>query len=487
MEPIAAPKGMPRWALLLAILLIAVGLYLRLFGLDRESLWFDEIFTWRYSSMGDLASVIDRGAAGDVHPPLYLVLWHFWIRFAGDSEWSLRFPSVMAGFAAIPAMFHLGRRSYSWREGLISAALMTISFAPLYYSQEARAYSFVVLLTIVVMIFSLRILESVLGGARASTGACAGYAVSSVLLAYLHYFGLLLVLLLAAGGLLISIRRRTALLQMMMLHVPLVVAYAPWLPVMKRQRQSKQDFWIADPDPGELIAVLRLIFSKSDLLVYAAILLYLSLLLRWIRSRRGRGLKSPPATLLTTFCLVAPILVAYLFSELMRPILTRRNLLICLPAAYLLLSRATRSLRIFRAWLPAAVSVFFVLATAISVFWLGSYYGRPHKQQWREAAREILEHSSEHSPAEDVSVVIVKLPDYSLDYYLRPSHGIASTLHVRSAADLVATCSRAKTSFLWVVSPDPLPARVIDDLRGDRWILQRAQHLCDLTLWLLHR
>jgi uncharacterized membrane protein len=63
--------------------------------------------------------VIERSAREDANPPGYQILLYFVISYIGDSEAALRFPSVIAGFFAIPVIYPLGLQLYSYREGLI--------------------------------------------------------------------------------------------------------------------------------------------------------------------------------------------------------------------------------------------------------------------------------------------------------------------------------------------------------------------------------
>ncbi len=55
---------------------------------------------------------------------MYIPLHFLILRFAqwifGDSEWALRLPSAFAGWLCIPAIYLLGKRLYSEREGIFS-------------------------------------------------------------------------------------------------------------------------------------------------------------------------------------------------------------------------------------------------------------------------------------------------------------------------------------------------------------------------------
>jgi hypothetical protein len=86
-------------------LLFGVAVLIRLYNLGSQSLWLDEGGTWaeitRKSWAALLAELWGRNAAY----PLYHVLLKGWVGLAGDSEWALRLPSALAGAAAVVAIY----------------------------------------------------------------------------------------------------------------------------------------------------------------------------------------------------------------------------------------------------------------------------------------------------------------------------------------------------------------------------------------------
>ena len=76
--------------------LLAFGL--RAFELSRQSFWYDEAFSV-YLARFDLATITARTAA-DIQPPLYYYLLNLWMAVAGDSEFAVRFLSLLFGFIA---------------------------------------------------------------------------------------------------------------------------------------------------------------------------------------------------------------------------------------------------------------------------------------------------------------------------------------------------------------------------------------------------
>ncbi len=127
--------------------IIAIGAYLRLTGLGRQSLWFDEadIVVRAQRSWSDVFATFST--AGE-NGPVYNLFLATWVRIAGVSEVAVRFPSAVAGVLALPAIYLLARRLAGPQSGLFAAGLLAISPYHIWYSQEAKMYSLVVLLSI---------------------------------------------------------------------------------------------------------------------------------------------------------------------------------------------------------------------------------------------------------------------------------------------------------------------------------------------------
>ncbi len=118
---------------------------LRLFHLGSQSLWIDEVLTWLNASIGQPFSL--RALTEDLHGPLFSLILYGWTRLAGDGEWAMRLPSALFGIATVPAMAWLARRWLGRETAAIAAWLTAGSPFLVWYSQEARNYSLLLLCT----------------------------------------------------------------------------------------------------------------------------------------------------------------------------------------------------------------------------------------------------------------------------------------------------------------------------------------------------
>ncbi len=211
-------------AWLLLMLLVLGGWGLRLYQLDRQSIWYDEAVSIQNSSapFSRQATL----AAHDNHPPLHAYLLWLSERLSGRSAWSARFLSAWSGFLLLPLLFAFGRRWFGEEGGLL--ALLSGAASPLlvYYAQEARMYALVTALAAATLWLFIRWLHRGPACGRCWLGT--GFLLLGAL--YAHYSAFLLLPLFYVA-LLWRWRRdndRRWLWQGGKLTLLLLLGYLPW-------------------------------------------------------------------------------------------------------------------------------------------------------------------------------------------------------------------------------------------------------------------
>ncbi len=124
----------------LLFVIIAVGLFLRLYHLDQESFWTDEAFSVHHASEKNVGSVIQNVKLTEGAPPGYYLLLHFWIKMFGDTEFSTRLLSTIFGTGSIIIIYALAAALFNHRTALLSSLFIATSMLQVLYSQEARMY-----------------------------------------------------------------------------------------------------------------------------------------------------------------------------------------------------------------------------------------------------------------------------------------------------------------------------------------------------------
>lgn len=118
---------------LLLALITFVALILRLYKLGEWSFWGDEIITVVRAQEVLGRSIIDR--------PLSLVLTQAALVTLGTSEWSARLVPALIGAVTIPVLYFPVRKLFDSKVALVSGMLLAVSPWHLYWSQNARFYT----------------------------------------------------------------------------------------------------------------------------------------------------------------------------------------------------------------------------------------------------------------------------------------------------------------------------------------------------------
>ena len=239
---------------------------LRLYRLDGQSLWYDEGVTAMLARLGP--GELARWTANDIQPPLYYLQMAAWSALAGVSEFALRFPSVFWGVLAVPLLARLALRLAGRRPALLAALLATLHPLLLYYSQEARMYSLLVALVILLALALRRFT------AQVQTGAPAGASLAMVIVtgtaaAYTHYFALFAFAglgLVALGELWRgeAAGRWRRLGWLALAPAGVLLLYAPWLGVLFNRLAVDRSYWEGALKLNEALRAVAISFTSGE-------------------------------------------------------------------------------------------------------------------------------------------------------------------------------------------------------------------------------
>ncbi len=335
-------------------LLFLAAFALRLYRLGAEGLWYDETVSL-FLARQDLVA-LTRHTAGDIHPPLYYYLLHFWGQFAGWSEFPAAFLSLFFGVVLIALVYRVARAWFDQTVALIAALLVAASPYNLWYSQEVRMYTLGAVLGLASTYFFVRLFSrqsSVASRQMILSRDFVAYAVLSALGMYtLYYFAFLLVfqnlvalVWLLRPSLLVprTLRFTFHALQIWIAsQLAIVLLYLPWLPIAFRQATDPpvppwRGFTALPNVLAESFSALALGQSLSfdmtwPILLFIAAVLIFAL---W----RGNHLITSHYPLTTGFFLLGyifiPLLVIFAFS-LWKPLYHVRYVFIYSPGFYIL-------------------------------------------------------------------------------------------------------------------------------------------------------
>jgi 4-amino-4-deoxy-L-arabinose transferase-like glycosyltransferase len=200
--------------------LTLLGLVLRLFRLEYQSLWGDELFSASVAGL-PFSAMVDRLVHDFVHPPLHYFVLHaiYSVTEAGSLEGRLL--SAVLGTAAVLVIYFAGQRFFGRRSGVMAAGLMAVSQLAVMYSQELRMYSLQLLLASLTLFF----FQTAISERR--SWAWWAFVVTAALAIYTHYYSAFLVAPLF--GLAAVYRKRVPLTWTFLGALGVGLLFVPWL------------------------------------------------------------------------------------------------------------------------------------------------------------------------------------------------------------------------------------------------------------------
>jgi mannosyltransferase len=197
----------------LLVPILAVYLSLSLYGIGRQSLWEDE-----FRSVQRIAS--SRPIWQDGHGFLYFALLRSWARL-GTSEAVLRSLSALLGAAAVCLLYALGHVLLQRRVAAVGTLLFATSPFLIWYAQEVRYITLVLVTTLLTMhAFRWVIRSGRLGSWLTYGGTC--------LLAFFSFLSTLLLPMVQGFYLLGSLSRRALLRKWIACQLIVLVLFAAW-------------------------------------------------------------------------------------------------------------------------------------------------------------------------------------------------------------------------------------------------------------------
>jgi hypothetical protein len=147
---------------LFLVLLVVAAAAIRFYRIGAQSLWVDEMLTLSVSSPKDGLNIWSY-LKFNIHGPLHAFVVYLFQLVSASDGW-LRVPSALAGAGAV-AYFYLWICRWVGRTpARIGAVLMAVHPLHLYYSQELRNYSFLLLFGMMACYYFERVCER--GAAR---------------------------------------------------------------------------------------------------------------------------------------------------------------------------------------------------------------------------------------------------------------------------------------------------------------------------------
>jgi hypothetical protein len=458
----------PNWIIpALCLLAFVRGAY----QLGEQSLWWDESlshhravrpFSFIFSnSMYFLYGAEETPVTPDQHPPLYFALLRLVVLTAGDSEFALRYLSLISCVLIVPLSYQCGRHLYGAASGVCAALLTACSPLYLWAQQEARPYALATLFALTSFYALLRALDGRPSGPMAGSDSThriawtAVYALSTTAMLMTHYHTLQL---LPAHGMLYLLaqghHKRRAFWAL--LATATVAGGIGLYCVREIVPPAAIPGYVFVPLSTLLQDVLRsfpLGISGIDLILYQWVSIGLLLAaLGTLFTQPRDALRRHAAYLLLLF--VLPVGEIYIISFVRPMYMNIRHLLFASPFYYLLLAAGAAQARHTQLNRRARILAQILIGAAMGLLLVGmglstyTYFTDPlyDKEDHREWGRYI----SEHVRPGDVVIVspgaVYELYTYytssSAPYFGLPLPGASADQTIRHLAEIAEPYDR---------------------------------------------
>jgi len=381
---------------IIGFLIILLGLILRLLALN-QSFWLDEAITAKVTNFSFREIFIFL--KNDFNPPLYYIIVKIWAGFFGNSEISLRIPSIIFSLLSISLTYQLAK---IWLNDKSKSAAILLATSPLhiYYSQEARAYSLACLLVLLTLFLFQKSLS------RPKFWFL--FSMSLITMVFSHYQTILFLPVLPVF--LIFKKDQKNLRKLFLALLPLLIIFIFYWPIFQSQLSSGQQIgkgWtsVIGKLSGKNIGLLLVKFiigriSIENKMVYGVLSVILAVIF-WGLAFLGAS------SSLYSLSLFLPIILG-IFMGIFLPIFSYFRFSYLLPFFYILIVKGINKL-------PSRkiAGILFILIITTNLLCSFTYLLNPrfHRENWRLAV-SLLEKNYPQSP-----VFILDKIDTAFLYY----------------------------------------------------------------------
>ncbi len=305
-------------------LIFLLAVILRVYQLGYGGFWQDEVQVLIKSS--HLHAVLTQGEFVSNNPPLFAILVAGWRAMVGESEFAVRFLTVLIGLGSIGVVYWITRHFFGVGPALITAFIVAVSPMHVLHSQDLKDY-ILLYLTGPLAVFCLY--RATLAN---TVGWWTAYGVTAAIAVYSEFFSG--PLLLAANiWFLLMVRQYPGRIKgWFVANLLGALSFAPQLLIaLDAARTILIDttyWWLPAPTPMSVLFYIKaLAFGYSDLKphFYLAMVVFclLSAIGAWLAFRRDKTL-----TLLLALWFVLPVALAYVVSHFTQSIFLIRALMV---------------------------------------------------------------------------------------------------------------------------------------------------------------
>lgn len=355
------------------IILTILGTVIRVFNINFQSLWLDELYTIEFSKKENSIVQIYGYLRNDgAHPSLYYLIVHFIFIIFGNSEFVLRIISCLIGVIMIPCGYNLGKNLMNKKFGLILSSIITFSPYLIKYSQEGRMYIFFALLSLLITNRFISLQK------HFNRNDLYFYLFYSILIVNIHFYGYFLVLCFSIL-ILIKYYRSIKYKDYFVISSLFFIANLSNIYILLKSAK-KESFWITKPTSNFILQFF------SDFYFGNGILLLLSILLIFYGVTKSKNITLNDNIFSIFIPMAGTIILSLIISYLKLPMIVERHYIGFYTLFLIILSFGFYNINSKYSLFCISVYIFY---SYFSFFYLYQYYGKQYKDDFREASNYI--------------------------------------------------------------------------------------------------
>lgn len=391
------------------ISIVFIGTIFRFYKLDNQSLWIDEIFTMNVSDTRNSFSFIYNFLKShDPHPPLYYFLVHTFFLFFGYSTLVLKIFSATVGVLGIFSIYYLGKELVNKEVGTILAALTSMNYFHIYYSQEGRMYSLFFLTTSI----ALYTLSKFLKNQNIKTTTF--FVFGSLLMIYTHFLGVFILIgfyIILLTNFLKSKYNLKLLKHSFLASVAVIILYIPSI-IIVFSNPNRDEIWIKPPTLKTFEFMFKEFFGYSSMTVTILIcLLFFSFILFLIKKKNKTSQETNcnHAVQIVFISLLTTISLTLIYSFVRLPIVVNRYFIGILPLILILIAISIYNLK--NKYFKILVILFLAILSFNNLISNKKFYNSFYKTQFKHATDYIVTKYPN-------DLIVSKLGNFYLGFYL---------------------------------------------------------------------
>lgn len=386
----------------LLLLILLLGAILRMYHLDFQSIWLDEIHTMNEANPSiPLSDLYDTIMTGEQMPPLYFYMLYFVFKIFGYTTLVARSYSAVLGILSLYASYLLGKELFNKQVGLLTAFVLTLNYFHLSYSQEARPYMLLLLFSVISFYKLVQFLKKPDLKNALWHGFFAGLMISS------HFFGLFAllsqyVILLIFILLTDKQNKRPIFINSFFSGLFTILLFIPSIKIFIKVSKIKE-FWIPAPTSDVYTLIYNEFFGNSEIVLGIVSVFLLSYLIKLTKENdflinRNSVIKNQTvfSFIILFFWIFITLLIPLIRSYVSAPMIISRYFIIILPAISIIIAIGIAQFKntIIKFTL---VLLFFVFSVS-DIIVVKKYYFGVVKSQFREVSEYIHNHNNSNDP-----------------------------------------------------------------------------------------